>query len=365
MKKYTPHPAPPQGPLTLWETRLEKTAPPNDYDPDLPPPPIPLCPTPQGLSIDRLSLTYPVRGKGRARAHNEQPAITSAARWFTNLTTPPDIGDDEWRPPLHDCHGSARFTMHWRILNEYDLQLAPTTTRGATRRESYEDPGWLRLEYNPAHADLTPLADLNFFYAIAPWIAWERPRITRIDFAIDYAQAISATGWKVPNVTHTETISGPEGPETYYIGARSSARRFRIYNKAREQTKVRHTLTPWWRVEVQWRPEDPIPDDPETPPPNPFTDLERMTPAGGAWPLLLPLVERIGIAATLKAAEELAGQYFRRRRLDPYLTPDEEDDTPTPRAVYDAQAPDAWKYTMRHIRHTWSHAYAAATGTPF
>lgn len=85
--------------------------------------------------------------------------------------------------------------------------------------------------------------------------AMKRPRITRLDFAIDYRLDLSEWAFITQRpVKSCRYYSAAGKLETLYLGATRSAIRFRIYNKAEESGSV----GVWWRVEAQCRFE---PDD--------------------------------------------------------------------------------------------------------
>lgn len=108
------------------------------------------------------------------------------------------------------------------------------------------------------------------------------PRITRIDFAVDYhGYDLSGVVWLTKNAMKRNWWTGLDGRlETLYIGAARSALRFRIYDKHKEReqdeemaaapdareggtrepggcptcTGAAPDCSPWWRVEAQVRP---------------------------------------------------------------------------------------------------------------
>jgi len=93
-------------------------------------------------------------------------------------------------------------------------------------------------------------------------------RMTRIDIAIDYfgVTKFEELYWHdLTNRRKRIIYLSPSGVlETLYIGSGGSEKRFRIYDKAKEQDD--YSRGKWWRVEVQIRSEE-LED-------NPFQDIK-------------------------------------------------------------------------------------------
>jgi len=76
------------------------------------------------------------------------------------------------------------------------------------------------------------------------------PRITRLDFAVDYRLDLSEWNFITENPVKSCRFMSRAGKlETLYLGASDSQLRFRIYNKAEESGLPGI----WWRVEAQCR----------------------------------------------------------------------------------------------------------------
>lgn len=110
----------------------------------------------------------------------------------------------------------------------------------------------IRIDFNPN------IADMEQILAILPWI--KHPYLTRLDIAIDYIGLdLSDIQWVSKKSRKRNMWVDSNGIlQTLYIGAPSSERRYRIYNKFLEQVeKGKRTNIELnqkhWRVEVQQR----------------------------------------------------------------------------------------------------------------
>jgi hypothetical protein len=123
----------------------------------------------------------------------------------------------------------------------------------------------LRIEFNP-----NTLVPSTSFYQIISNLLY--PRITRLDFAVDYERDLSSYRFhtKIPKKS-TSFFSRSGKLETHYIGSRNSGNLYRIYDKAKEQKEDGIK----WRIEqeIHFRPDQ----NWETS--EPFFDLEAYEPA--------------------------------------------------------------------------------------
>jgi hypothetical protein len=119
-------------------------------------------------------------------------------------------------------------------------------------KDASADVPAIRIEFNPAKIH-TPPGQGGIARLLYPLFACLRDvRFTRIDVAVDYGQDVSGYDFSLKDVTVKSIVyRGRSGAiETIYLGGASSARRFRIYNKALESKMDGHIL---WRVEAQYR----------------------------------------------------------------------------------------------------------------
>lgn len=114
------------------------------------------------------------------------------------------------------------------------------------------DKGKVRIDFNPNKANMEQIADI--FSRI------KYPHLTRLDIAVDYfGKDLSEVEWISKKRRKRNIWESPNGAlETLYIGAPSSDKRFRIYNKALERLEKGEERDPrakdgHWRVEVQKR----------------------------------------------------------------------------------------------------------------
>ncbi|HDP4772776.1 TPA: replication initiation factor domain-containing protein [Pseudomonas aeruginosa] len=114
------------------------------------------------------------------------------------------------------------------------------------------EKGKIRLDFNPNTANMEQVRDivsrLKYLY------------LTRLDVAVDYFGIdLSEVEWTSPKRRKQNLWLNQEGQqETLYIGAPSSERRYRIYNKKLERLEKKEESDPravngHWRVEVQQR----------------------------------------------------------------------------------------------------------------
>lgn len=114
------------------------------------------------------------------------------------------------------------------------------------------DKGKVRIDFNPNKANMEQIADI--FSRI------KYPHLTRLDIAVDYfGKDLSEVEWISKKRRKRNIWESSAGAlETLYIGAPSSDKRFRIYNKALERLEKGEEKDPraengHWRVEVQKR----------------------------------------------------------------------------------------------------------------
>jgi hypothetical protein len=114
------------------------------------------------------------------------------------------------------------------------------------------EKGKIRLDFNPNNANMQQVKDivsrLKYIY------------LTRLDVAVDYFGIdLSEVEWTSPKRRKQNLWLNQEGQqETLYIGAPSSERRYRIYNKKLERLEKKEeadhrAVNGHWRVEVQQR----------------------------------------------------------------------------------------------------------------
>ncbi|MGG2109663.1 replication initiation factor domain-containing protein [Lysinibacillus pakistanensis] len=110
--------------------------------------------------------------------------------------------------------------------------------------------GKVRLDFNPNKVNMDELGHILSYL--------KYPHLTRLDIAVDYFgvdfQNINWSSMRARKRNHWADEFGTL--ETLYIGSPTSARRFRIYNKAMEMKEKEKESTiegHWWRVEVQQR----------------------------------------------------------------------------------------------------------------
>lgn len=124
------------------------------------------------------------------------------------------------------------------------------------------DQGKIRIDFNPNNANMQEVGKMLY------WLKY--PYLTRMDIAIDYFNIdLSGFEWVDENFRKRNYWEdGHRRLETLYIGAPSSDKRFRIYDKLRERAANAHgewnrewsfpegekeQYSHHWRVEVQKR----------------------------------------------------------------------------------------------------------------
>ena len=137
--------------------------------------------------------------------------------------------------------------------------------------------GCVRYDFNPNTLD-NPLEALKFIRCTM-LDDTDMPnggvRFSRVDIAIDYhdVPSIQSADWLDKQSRKTVSWYSRNGQlESLYIGAPSSARRIRVYDKAKEQKEEGN----WWRVESQLRLRPG--DDLEKRLENPFEDIVGVVP---------------------------------------------------------------------------------------
>ncbi|SDZ45584.1 replication initiation factor domain-containing protein [Bacillus sp. 166amftsu] len=114
------------------------------------------------------------------------------------------------------------------------------------------EKGKIRLDFNPNNANMREVENIVS--------RLKYPYLTRLDVAVDYFGIdLSEVEWTSPKRRKQNLWLNQEGqPETLYIGAPSSERRYRIYNKKLERLEKKEesdsrAVNGHWRVEVQQR----------------------------------------------------------------------------------------------------------------
>lgn len=114
------------------------------------------------------------------------------------------------------------------------------------------EKGKVRVDFNPNKADMEQLG------LIMQKLKY--PHLTRLDIAVDYfGKDLSHIEWTSRGKRKRNTWTDQNGVlETLYIGAPSSDKRFRIYNKRLERLEAGEEADPrgkegHWRIEVQKR----------------------------------------------------------------------------------------------------------------
>ncbi|PEK36190.1 replication initiation factor domain-containing protein, partial [Bacillus toyonensis] len=114
------------------------------------------------------------------------------------------------------------------------------------------EKGKIRLDFNPNNANMQQVKDIVS--------RMKYPYLTRLDVAVDYFGIdLSEIEWTSTKRRKRNLWLNQEGQqETLYIGAPSSEKRYRIYNKRLERLEKEEEIDPravngHWRVEVQQR----------------------------------------------------------------------------------------------------------------
>ena len=114
------------------------------------------------------------------------------------------------------------------------------------------DKGKVRIDFNPNKADMEQIGLIMG--------KLKYPYLTRMDIAVDYfGKDLSQIEWTSKGKRKRNAWIDQKGVlETLYIGAPSSDKRFRIYNKRLERLEAGEEIDPrgkegHWRVEVQKR----------------------------------------------------------------------------------------------------------------
>lgn len=114
------------------------------------------------------------------------------------------------------------------------------------------EKGKVRLDFNPNKADMEQIALIMG--------KLKYPHLTRMDIAVDYfGKDLSHLEWSSSGKRKRNKWTDQNGVlETLYIGAPSSDKRFRIYNKRLERLEAGEEADPrgkegHWRIEVQKR----------------------------------------------------------------------------------------------------------------
>lgn len=136
------------------------------------------------------------------------------------------------------------FSQNYGFRHSYHCQKGELIEMG--------DRGRVRLDFNPNKANMEQIEDILS--------RLKYPHLTRLDIAVDYFGIdLSKVEW-ISKKRRKRNIWKDENGilETLYIGAPSSEKRFRIYNKALERLEKGEERDPravngHWRVEVQKR----------------------------------------------------------------------------------------------------------------
>ena len=176
------------------------------------------------------------------------------------------------------------YLYHFRLLGEFDLQMCPRfgirsriddegyINAFCTEEEKaqYQTDGFIneyfdsdygiRLEWNPAKADISLISELLLFLCdsyrdINPDISFDHLfKVTRFDVAVDYPEALNPALFTVMRKRKNGTNGGSDGLETVYFGSRRTFFYWRIYDKKRELLEEQHINylgSALWRVEVE------------------------------------------------------------------------------------------------------------------
>lgn len=128
---------------------------------------------------------------------------------------------------------------------EKQIETASDLRITLTLQPSRQVPN-LRIEFNPNKFNPTG----TLWYLLLPML--KNKRLTRIDYAIDYCQDMSAFQWTTETPRATNIFYSPSGAvETVYLGKRTSSDQYRIYDKAKEQCI--EVTEPWWRIEHEFK----------------------------------------------------------------------------------------------------------------
>lgn len=132
-------------------------------------------------------------------------------------------------------------------ISQGDSRIAWFSLIGGGYLTHTKDSRWsyFRIDINPAKAKKEVLECLR------KMIGNQQGHYTRIDVAIDYSVDLGETVITSKKAIKKAGYWARDGSlETYYLGSHRSKKRYRIYNKAKEQ-KISNCV--WWRVEVQHR----------------------------------------------------------------------------------------------------------------
>lgn len=136
------------------------------------------------------------------------------------------------------------------VSRNYQYQHAYKTLDGTFIEHGKENA--VRIEFNPNKADKKIIDSvLRTIHS---------PRLTRMDIAVDYfGQDLGACEWESKKPRESKSYFSKDGVlETRYIGASTSQRQYRIYNKLKERQDKNEKPDPralngHWRVELQQR----------------------------------------------------------------------------------------------------------------
>lgn len=156
------------------------------------------------------------------------------------------------------AYDNGRFTDYLKKSGYVDIDFQTKKTYGF--RQAYKGlydefievdrNGKVRIDFNPNKANMDEIGRILSFL--------KYPHLTRLDVAVDYFNIdFQNIEWSSLRARKRNYWTDEyETLETLYIGSPSSAKRFRIYNKALEIKEVKKESTiegHWWRVEVQQR----------------------------------------------------------------------------------------------------------------
>lgn len=208
--------------------------------------------------------------------HHNQPSVnasTSAPELVTRgHLLQPDSAHIDWLAFTLPCLGgeSPASLSEW-ILTKLPLGATPLERGRMGYDRGWQVPGGGLVLFHPNQRDMGVHVELNADtlgimdnnpVALVAWVLVEQGKITRMDVAIDtdrvtMQQVIDAqeNGTLVSRAQNRRLVHGyHDNSNTLYIGAPSSRRLVRFYDKAKEQ-KLEDSSVVWTRCEVQLRAE--------------------------------------------------------------------------------------------------------------
>lgn len=156
------------------------------------------------------------------------------------------------------AYDNGHFTHYLNNSGYVDIDFQTKKTYGF--RQAYrglygefievDGKGKVRLDFNPNKANANEIGYILSYL--------KYPHLTRLDIAVDYFEVdFQDVEWSSMRSRKKNYWKDEYGTlETLYLGAQTSDKRFRIYNKAlemREKKKESINAGHWWRVEVQQR----------------------------------------------------------------------------------------------------------------